>query len=106
EVVAAAGPGGHVDLRQRRRLVLPAREELVARDRAFFQVEDVADRLPPVLARAQAAHLEDELRLTEIHDGDLRVRRLSLVAVAEATAQAHHAPGQRGVANAPAREVH
>ena len=69
-------------------------------------MEQIADLFAVVVGRAQAAHLEDQLRVAEIHDRDLRVRRLSLVLVAEATAQADHALGERGAGNAPAGDVH
>ena len=44
-----------------------------------FEVGDVADLLAVVVAGLQAADLEDELGVAEVHDGDLRVGRLPLV---------------------------
>ena len=88
-------------------LVAPLGIELVAGDGARLQVEDVADLLA-VIAHSvlQAAHLEDQLRVAVVEDGDLRVGRLALVAVAEAAAQAEDAPRQGGAGDDPAGDVH
>ena len=42
----------------------------------------------------QAADLEDELGVAEVHDADLGVGRFALVAVAEPAAEAEHALGK------------
>ena len=90
--VAVARPALGLELARRSAaapaLSLPLGIELVAGDRALFEVDDVADLLAVVVVGLQAADLEDQLRVAEVDDGDLRVGRLALVVVAEPAAEA------------------
>ena len=72
---------------------------------------DVPDLDAVVGGRAEAADLEDELRVAVVHDGDLGVGGLPLVAIAEPAAQADDRPGIRraggpGRGDQPSGDVH
>ena len=64
---------------------------------------DVADLLAVEALGLQAADLEDELGVAVVHDGDLGVGRLALVAIAEPAAQAEDGLGERRAGAVPAR---
>ena len=64
---------------------------------------DVADLLPVETSGLQAADLEDELGVAEVHDADLGVGRLPLVVIAEPAAQADDGLGERRAGAVPAR---
>src|SRR5262249_18524348 len=81
---------------------------------ALAAVPDVADVVAALLAalrwvradRRQTADLEDQLAVAIVEDANLRVRRLAVVDVTEATADAEDALRQFGLAEAPAGLVH
>ena len=84
-----AGMDRRLDIRKRLALLFSLREELAVLDDAFVGMELVGDlRVPAV---DQTAILEDDLRPAEVDDGQLRVRRLPLVLIAEPAAQADDA---------------
>ena len=77
-------------------LGLPFGIELAPGEHARLEVGDVAHLLAVEVVGLQAAHLKDELGVAEIHDGNLGVGRLSLVVIAEATAQTQNGLGEGG----------
>ena len=92
--VAVARPTLRLDVQsepgQGLSLVAPLAGELVADEGSLLEMGDVADLLTLVPAGREAPHFEDELRVSKIHDADLRVGGLALVAIAEPAADAEH----------------
>jgi hypothetical protein len=61
----------------------------------------IADALAEVFVGFQPADFKDELGVTVIENGDLRVGGFSLVLVAEAATDADYALGKRGAGDSP-----
>src|SRR5262249_2606178 len=102
EVVAATvEPGQHLSLGRKSHSV-----ETVADEVAVAAMEDVADRGPFVVLGRQATYLEDQFAVAVVEDTKLRVGRLAVVDVAEATAEAENALAQLLLPQAPAGNIH
>src|SRR5262249_19047762 len=108
KVVSSAWLGGDVLRRNRLPRTPATRKEAMACDDGLLQMEHVADRLTSESLRVrhgQAAHLEDHLGVAEIHQRDLRVWRLALIAVAESAADGDDAAWQGGTGDCPTGDV-
>src|SRR5262245_3417871 len=103
-----AGRYIHVEPSQLLRLATASGMELAVGDHAVSRVILVADL--ELVRRTlglidQATHLEHEQRVAILEDGHLRVRRLALVLVGEATAQTPDLGRQRCALDRPARHI-
>ncbi len=101
-----AGAAGRRQLRERSGLVAVLRIVGRAGDDPRFQMIDVADPLRAEGLRRAAARLKNQLRLTKVEHGDLRIGRLTLILISKPPADAQHALGQRGSRNGPACQIH